>query len=94
MKKISRGEIIFYIIIVFSVIMVNPPIIGIVNQYTIQNPLTFNFPTLWIWLQFWYVVMIISFLISAIKLKRWSCFQDNKEIVPEKKAEHVEGGDK
>jgi hypothetical protein len=91
--RISRGEIIFYAIIIISVIMVNPPIMWMVNRHAMENPLTFNFPTIWLWLQFWYFVMIASFLISAIYLKRWRCFQDAKEIVPEPKM-NLEGGGK
>jgi len=94
MKKISGGEIIFYLIIAVSVIMVNPPIMWMVNRHAIQNPLTFNFPTIWLWLQFWYAVMIISFVISAIYLKRWRCFQDAREIIPEPKVNAHEGGGK
>lgn len=82
MKKLSKGEWVFYIILVISVLMVNPPILGVVNQYCIANPLTFSYPTLWLWLEFWYVVMIVDFVVAAVKIKRWNCWQDQKEIEP------------
>jgi len=85
MKKFSSGEIAFYVIIVISLVMVNPPILGMINSYAIENPLTFRLPTLWVWLQFWYALMIVSFLVSAIRIKRWSCYQDNKAIEPEER---------
>ena len=81
----SRGEIIFYVILGISIIMVNPPILMLINQYAATTPMIFNLPTIWIWLQFWYVVMMASFLIAAIRIKRWSCYQDDKEIVPEER---------
>lgn len=70
MKK-SKGEIAFYIILIISLVMLNPPILNIINKYAYKNPLTFGFPTLWVWLEFWYIVLIIDFLVSAIKLKSW-----------------------
>ena len=86
MKKISRGEIAFYVIIVLSLIMVNPPILGMINRYAMANPLTFRLPTIWVWLQFWYTLMIVSFLVAAIRIKRWNCFQDEKPIEPEERS--------
>ena len=86
MKKLSRGEIVFYAIILFSLVMVNPPVLMFINQYAIGTPLTFRLPTLWVWLQFWYVLMIISFLVAAIRIKRWRCYQDEKPIEPEERS--------
>ena len=70
MKK-SKGEIIFYTIIVLVLIMVNPPVLSLINTYAAAHPITFGYPTLWIWLEFWYVVAIVDFLVAAIKLKSW-----------------------
>ena len=85
MKKLSHGEIVFYAIIALSLVMVNPPILGLINRYAIENPLTLRLPTIWVWLQFWYGLMIVSFLVAAIRIKRWRCYQDNKAIEPEER---------
>ena len=82
MKKKSKGEVLFYVILVISVLMVNPPILGVVNNYCQTHPLTWSYPTLWIWLEFWFGVMIVDFVIAAWKLKAWNCSQDQKTIVP------------
>lgn len=69
--KRSKGEVIIYIILILSLIMVNPPVLNLVNNYVKMKPLTFGYPTLWLWLQLWYIIAIITFLIGAIKLKSW-----------------------
>lgn len=70
MRK-SRGEKLFYLVLVVSLIMVNPPVLGFVNNYAASTPITLGLPTIWLWLQFWYVVMIVAFIVSAVKLKSW-----------------------
>jgi hypothetical protein len=87
MKKLSKGEIIFYAIILFSLVMVNPPVLMLINRFAIETPLIFRLPTLWIWLQFWYVLMIAAFLLSAIRVRRWRCYQDEKPIEPEERGD-------
>ncbi|SKC36769.1 hypothetical protein [Maledivibacter halophilus] len=69
--KISKGEKVIYSIFILCLIMLNPPVLNIANNYAKTKPLTFNFPTLWIWLQIWYLVAIITFLVGAIKIKNW-----------------------
>lgn len=69
--KISKGEKVLYFILILSLIMLNPPILNLVNNYTKDNPMLGKFPTLWIWLQFWYLVCIAAFLTGAIKIKSW-----------------------
>ena len=71
MKHLSKGEIIVYTILIISLIMVNPPIINLVNDYAIQVPMMLGQPTLFLWLQGWFVLAIAAFLIGAIKIKRW-----------------------
>jgi len=82
MKKISKGTIAFYVILIISVLMVNPPIVYLVNDYCVANPLTFGWPTMFLWLEFWYTVMVIDFVVAAWKLKAWDCHQDKEEIIP------------
>ena len=87
--KRSKGLTWFYAIMLLGVLMVNPPVLNFVNGYCRNNPLMFGFPTLWLWLEFWFGVMILDFLIAAVTLKEWDCRQDNTPIVP---AERPEGG--
>lgn len=81
MKK-SKGTFWFYLILVVCVLMVNPPIVYLFNDYCEANPITFGWPTMFLWLEFWYTVMVVDFIVAAIKLKAWDCHQDEKEIVP------------
>ena len=80
MKK--NGIFWFYLILIVGILMVNPPILNLVNQYCIDNPLTFGWPTLFLWLEFWYAIMIIDFLVGVLKIKNWDCSQDKKDITP------------
>ena len=69
--KRDKNENIVYIILIISLIMVNPPIINLVNNYVKANPIMLGFPTMWLWLQLWFVIPIIAFLIGAITLEGW-----------------------
>ena len=82
MKKKSKGLVWFYVILVVSVLMVNPPILPLINNLCVANPITFGWPSMYLWLELWYGIMIIDFLVAAIALKPWNCAQDNEEIVP------------
>ena len=82
MKK-RKGTFWFFLILIVSVLMVNPPIVYLFNDYCVENPITFGWPTMFLWLEFWYTVMVVDFLVAAIKLKAWDCHQDGTEIVPE-----------
>ena len=42
---------------------------------------------MYIWLEFWFLVMIADFIIAAYKLKAWDCRQDQKPIVPVQRPE-------
>ena len=67
----NKGEKWFFIIIAAMIIAVNPPILNIINNFSENNLLTFGLPTFWLWLEFWYAVGAITFLIAAIKLDKW-----------------------
>ena len=58
--KLSFGEKITYAIFILVLIMVNPPVINTVNQYCMKTPLTFGWPTMLVWLDFWYLVGVIT----------------------------------
>lgn len=70
--KSTKGERILYVILLITLVMVNPPIINLVNDYAKENPLIMNYPTLWIWLQLWYLIGIIAFLVAALKIGNWN----------------------
>lgn len=76
----SAGLKLFYAVLIFSVLMVNPPIVFWVNDYCVEHPLLFGWPTMYLWLEFWFLVMIADFLVAAYKLKSWDCRQDNRSI--------------
>ena len=81
MKK-SKGRFWSYLILLIGVLMVNPPVVYMVNEYCVAHPMLFGWPTMFLWLEFWYIVMVADFLIAAFTLKEWDCHQDEKEIVP------------
>ena len=72
----------FYAILVFAMVMVNPPVLYWVNDYCVVHPLTFGWPTMFLWLEFWFTVMIADFVWAGLRLKAWDCRQDSKPIVP------------
>lgn len=71
MMNLTKGEKIFFAIITISLLMVNPPILGLINTFAQSTPLMWGDPTLWLWLEFWYVVAIVTFLVGVIKIKNW-----------------------
>mgnify|MGYP004662441709 FL=1 len=86
-KKRDLGLLWFYIILMLSVLMVNPPILPFVNTYCVEHPMTFGWPTLFLWLEFWYAVMILDFLWGALRLKSWDWTRYPKDIQLGKRAE-------
>ncbi|MCJ7690652.1 MAG: hypothetical protein MUO60_15240 [Clostridiaceae bacterium] len=69
--KLSRNEKFVYGVFILVLIMINPPILNIVNSYVLENPLTLGWPTMFIWLEFWYLVAIIDFFVGIITIKSW-----------------------
>ncbi|MGE5631916.1 MAG: hypothetical protein ACM3TR_12585 [Caulobacteraceae bacterium] len=69
--KLSAGEKFVYGIFVLVLIMVNPPILNSINNYAVKNPFTFGWPTLLVWLDFWYVIAVVDFLVGVITIKSW-----------------------
>jgi len=76
----KNDVIVFFVILIISVLMVNPPILNLINQYCINKPQTGGWPTLFLWLELWYAIMILDFVIGACKIKNWNCSQDQKTI--------------
>lgn len=50
------GHKLFYAVLIVSVLMVNPPIVFWFNDYCVEHPLLFDWPTMYIWLEFWFLV--------------------------------------
>ena len=71
----SLGHKLFYAVLIVSVLMVNPPIVFWFNDYCVEHPLLLGWPTMYIWLEFWFLV------------KAWDCRQDQKPIVPVQRPE-------
>lgn len=68
----KKGMDKFYVgLFILVLIMVNPPVLNLINSYSAKNPIMFGYPTLWLWLQAWYAIAIIGFLVAAITLPSW-----------------------
>ena len=81
MLNLTKGEKIFFAVIIISLLMVNPPILGFINTFAQSTPLMWGYPTLWLWLEFWYVVAIVTFLVGVLKLKNWQkTYPDDEEV--------------
>jgi len=77
---------VFFII---TLLMTNPPVVNWVSAYAEENPLLFGWPTLWVWLQVWYLLMIGGLIWFGLKFKSW-----NVEYIEESVEGHLDGGDK
>lgn len=87
MKKRDLGLLWFYIILMLSVLMVNPPILPFVNTYCAALPYDLWLADAVLWLEFWYAVMILDFLWGALRLKSWDWTRYPKDIQLGKRAE-------
>lgn len=77
MKK--HGRWLCYGVFILVLLMVNPPILGIVNDYSRTNPLTFGWSTIILWLDFWYLIGITDFIIGMLTINSWK--KDYNDIV-------------
>ena len=53
-------------------------VMGMVNEYAYMNPITFGWPTIIVWLDFWYIVAVVAFIAGAFLIESWQ--RDYKEI--------------
>lgn len=60
-----------WIFFLITILMVNPPVLTWANEWVKQMPLLFGWPTLWLYLTFWYVVMWGGLVYFAISFKSW-----------------------
>lgn len=70
--KLFKNEKFYIFVFILVLVCVNPPVLTIVNNYAKNNLLTFGFPTLWVWLTFWYFIATIVFLIGCFTLPSWN----------------------
>ncbi len=79
--SLSLGEKIFYVIIILAIILSNPPILNIVNEYCKTHPLTLSFPTFWLYLEIVWTIVIVSFAIAALKIEKWRKIEERVEKI-------------
>jgi len=82
--RLSMGEKFVYGIFFLVLLMVNPPILNIVNNYALENPFILGWPTLLVWLDFWYVAAIVDFLVGVITIKSWKKDYDKLKLNSQK----------
>ena len=69
--KLSTNEKAVYAIFLLVLIMVNPPIVNIVSDYAKTHPFVLGWPTLLVWLNAWYIIALIDFLVGVIVIRSW-----------------------
>lgn len=79
--SLSLGEKIFYAITILAIILSNPPILNIVNEYCKTHPLTLGFPTFWLYLEIVWTIVIVSFAIAALKIEKWRKIEERVEEI-------------
>jgi hypothetical protein len=77
----TLGEKVLITIVIIAIILSNPPILNIVNEYCKTHPLTLGFPTLWLYLEIIWTIVIISFAIAALKIKKWKELDERVKMV-------------
>lgn len=65
----NRSEKTVLIATLVAIFLSNPPVLNIVNSYCKNNPLTFGWPTLWLYLTVVWTAVIIIFGIMVSKEK-------------------------
>jgi|GEM_PF-1150701 len=77
----TLGEKVLITIVIIAIILSNPPILNIVNEYCKTHPLTLGLPTLWLYLEIIWTIVIISFAIAALKIKKWKELDERVKMV-------------
>ncbi|MQA06703.1 MAG: hypothetical protein GEV07_29705 [Streptosporangiales bacterium] len=70
-RRLRRDTIVVVVALGIPLLLVNPPIIGWVSDYAASNPITLGQPTIWLWLELWYAVMLVELVLFAVKLPSW-----------------------
>lgn len=67
---LAPTEKILIVATLIAIILSNPPILNYVNEYCKVNPLTFGLPTLWLYLTLIWSIVIVLFVVTAVKTKK------------------------
>lgn len=89
MSTAKKENIFIFCFFIVTFLMTNPPIVNLVNKYAETKPLTLGWPTLWVWLQFWYLVMIAGAILFSLNFKTW-----NTDYIEDSAESVLDGGDK
>lgn len=79
-RQLRRENILVFVALGIPVVLVNPPFIGWVNDYAASNPLTLGQPTIWLWLEVWFAVMLVELILFAAKLPSWQAHYLEEQI--------------
>lgn len=79
-RRLRRETALVIAALVVPLVMTNPPIIGLVNAYATAHPLTLGFPTIWMWLELWYAVMLVELAFFAKSLPSWQAHSIEQRI--------------
>ena len=69
--KLSTNEKAVYAIFLLVLIMVNPPVVNLVSDYAGTHPFILGWPTLLVWLNAWYIIALIDFLVGVLTIRSW-----------------------
>lgn len=79
-RRLRRETALVLIGLAVPLVLTNPPIIGLVNSYATAQPLTLGFPTVWLWLEIWYAVMLVELVVFAVRLPSWQAHAIEQQI--------------
>lgn len=79
-KQANRENAIAWAFFLVTVLAVNPPVLTAVNRYFVIQPLLAGWPTMWLYLTFWYVVMLIGFVFFAMRFRSWQVEGLEREV--------------
>lgn len=79
-RRLRRETSLVLIALAIPLVMANPPVIGLVNAYAGEEPLTLGVPTVWLWLQIWYGVMLAELVFFAARLPSWQAHAIEERI--------------
>jgi hypothetical protein len=70
-QQAARESRIVWLFFLVTILMVNPPVLTTVNAWFVGRPLLWGWPTMWLYLSFWYLVMLGGFIYFALRFKSW-----------------------
>lgn len=61
-------------------LLANPPLLLVVNDYARQSPLTFGWPTLWVYMWFLTAITLLVWLWAAARARLWASPGGNADV--------------